>query len=74
MMKDLESLCNECRSNSCIEHAMGIMDEKRDPDNLSKKMSNISLTGDKQVVFHKTASLVNTIDPFVDIISFATLS
>ncbi|KAK4256902.1 hypothetical protein QN277_006564 [Acacia crassicarpa] len=49
MMKDLEGLCNECRSNSCIEHAMGIMEEKRAPDNLSKGISNMSLTGDKQL-------------------------
>lgn len=51
MIKDLEDLCYECRSNSCIEHAMGIMEEKRAPDNLSERISNISLTGAKQVLF-----------------------
>ncbi|KAI4336390.1 hypothetical protein L6164_014923 [Bauhinia variegata] len=45
MIKELEELCKECRSNSCIEHAAGIMEEKEAPENLSKGISNISLTG-----------------------------
>ncbi|CAL0325259.1 unnamed protein product [Lupinus luteus] len=45
MVKELEDLCNECRSNSCIEHAVGIMEEKRTQENLSERVSNISLTG-----------------------------
>lgn len=51
MMKELEDLCSESRSNSCIEHAMGIMEEKRAPENLSERISNISLSGAKQVLF-----------------------
>ncbi|XP_075662408.1 uncharacterized protein LOC142631931 [Castanea sativa] len=38
-------LCDECRSNSCIEHATGIMEEVKAPENLSKRVSNLSLTG-----------------------------
>lgn len=45
MVKELEVLCNECRSNSCIEHALGIMEEKRTQENISEGISNISLTG-----------------------------
>ncbi|KAJ1411890.1 SRP68, N-terminal domain superfamily [Sesbania bispinosa] len=45
MMKELEVLCNECRSNSCIEHALGIMEEKKTQENISERISNISLTG-----------------------------
>uniref|UniRef100_A0A3Q7FJR4 Signal recognition particle subunit SRP68 n=1 Tax=Solanum lycopersicum TaxID=4081 RepID=A0A3Q7FJR4_SOLLC len=33
------------RSNSCAEHARGIMEEEKAPENLSKKISNISLNG-----------------------------
>ncbi|KAF3457790.1 hypothetical protein FNV43_RR02449 [Rhamnella rubrinervis] len=45
MIKELKNLCVECRSNSCIEHATGIMEELKAPENLSKKISNISLNG-----------------------------
>ncbi|KAJ7957176.1 Signal recognition particle subunit SRP68 [Quillaja saponaria] len=45
MIKELEALCNECRSNRCIEHAIGIMEEEKAPENLSKKISTISLNG-----------------------------
>nr|AFK38085.1 unknown [Lotus japonicus] len=45
MVKELEVLCNECRSNSCIEHALGIMEEKKAQENLSEGIFNISLTG-----------------------------
>ncbi|XP_050121221.1 uncharacterized protein LOC126598887 isoform X1 [Malus sylvestris] len=52
MIKELKTLCDECRSNSCIEHATGIMEELQAPENLSKKISNINLTGvDKKVEF-----------------------
>ncbi|XP_062110204.1 uncharacterized protein LOC133822024 isoform X2 [Humulus lupulus] len=44
MIKELKTLCEECRSNICIEHATGIMEELKAPENLSKKISNISLT------------------------------
>ncbi|CAK8579095.1 unnamed protein product [Lathyrus sativus] len=45
VLKELEVLCNEARSNSCIEHALGIMEEKRTQENISEGISNISLTG-----------------------------
>ncbi|KAM3355541.1 hypothetical protein T459_09010 [Capsicum annuum] len=45
MIKELRTLYNEIRSNSCVEHAKGIMEEENAPENLSKKISNISLTG-----------------------------
>ncbi|WVZ23553.1 hypothetical protein V8G54_002097 [Vigna mungo] len=31
MIKELEDLCNECRSNTCIEHALGIIEETKTP-------------------------------------------
>ncbi|WMV20023.1 hypothetical protein MTR67_013408 [Solanum verrucosum] len=45
MIKELRTLYNESRSNSCVEHAKGIMEEEKAPENLSKKISNISLSG-----------------------------
>lgn len=45
-------LYQECRSNSCIEHATGIMEENKAPENLSKKISSISLTGNDKKVLH----------------------
>lgn len=45
IIKELKMLCEECRSNSCIEHAKGIMEEVKAPENLSKKISNMSLAG-----------------------------
>nr|XP_023919500.1 signal recognition particle subunit SRP68-like [Quercus suber]POF01594.1 signal recognition particle subunit srp68 [Quercus suber] len=45
IIKELKMLCDECRSNSCIEHATGIMEEVKAPENLSKRVSNLSLTG-----------------------------
>ncbi|KAG6642419.1 signal recognition particle subunit SRP68 isoform X1 [Carya illinoinensis] len=44
-IQQLKILCKECRSNSCIEHAKGMMEEMKAPENLSKRISNISLTG-----------------------------
>ncbi|KAJ6764300.1 SIGNAL RECOGNITION PARTICLE 68 KDA PROTEIN [Salix koriyanagi] len=50
MTKELKTLYNECRANSCIEHATGIMEDEKAPENLSKKISTISLSGvDKKV-------------------------
>ncbi|MBA0703652.1 hypothetical protein Golax_015961 [Gossypium laxum] len=50
MIKELKTLYDECRSYSCIEHATGIIEEVKAPENLSKKISTISLTGaDKKV-------------------------
>ncbi|KAI7752335.1 hypothetical protein M8C21_014822 [Ambrosia artemisiifolia] len=49
-IKDLEALYNNCRSNSCIEHAMGIMEHEKAPEDLSKKISTVSISGsDKKV-------------------------
>ncbi|KAK7369600.1 hypothetical protein VNO80_11642 [Phaseolus coccineus] len=49
MVKELEDLCKECRSNSCIEHALGTIEEKKTQENLSEKVSNISLTGTERL-------------------------
>ncbi|XP_074316501.1 uncharacterized protein LOC141652801 [Silene latifolia] len=45
MMEELRTFHRECRSNICIEHATGIIEEQKVPENLSKKMSNMTLTG-----------------------------
>ncbi|XP_010457985.1 PREDICTED: signal recognition particle subunit SRP68 [Camelina sativa] len=42
-IQELNSLIKECRANSCIEHATGIMEEERAPENLSRRVSTISL-------------------------------
>ncbi|KAM0033288.1 putative signal recognition particle subunit SRP68, SRP68 domain superfamily [Helianthus debilis subsp. tardiflorus] len=44
-IKELETLYNNCRSNSCIEHAMGIMEHEKAPEDLSKKISTVSISG-----------------------------
>ncbi|KAI7993723.1 hypothetical protein LOK49_LG11G00252 [Camellia lanceoleosa] len=52
MIKELKMLYDDSRSNSYIEHATGIIEEEKAPENLSKKISMISLTGiDKKVPF-----------------------
>ncbi|KAK3006026.1 hypothetical protein RJ639_016108 [Escallonia herrerae] len=48
MVKDLKTLSNDSRSNSCIEHAIGIMEEEKAPENLLEKISSISLTGNEK--------------------------
>ncbi|GAB4845794.1 hypothetical protein Ancab_039203 [Ancistrocladus abbreviatus] len=45
MMEELKTLYGNCRSNICIEHATGIMEEQKVPESLSKKISGISLSG-----------------------------
>ncbi|GAA0151821.1 RNA metabolism protein [Lithospermum erythrorhizon] len=50
VIKDLKTLHNESRANSCIEHAEGIMEEEKAPENLSKKISTISLSGNSKEV------------------------
>lgn len=45
LIKDLQILSDNCRSNSCIEHATGIMEDANIPEKLSKGVSTISLTG-----------------------------
>ncbi|XP_050223552.1 uncharacterized protein LOC126673444 isoform X1 [Mercurialis annua] len=50
MSKELKTLYNESRSNSCIEHASGIMENEKAPEILSEKVSAISISGnDKKV-------------------------
>ncbi|XP_047337601.1 signal recognition particle subunit SRP68 [Impatiens glandulifera] len=44
-IKELKMLSGNSRSSSCIEHAMGIIEEEKAPEKLSKKISKISLTG-----------------------------
>ncbi|KAI8000936.1 hypothetical protein LOK49_LG09G01684 [Camellia lanceoleosa] len=52
MIKELKMLYDDSRSNGCIKPATGIIEEEKAPENLSKKISRISLTGaDKKVPF-----------------------
>ena len=44
MVKELETLYKDCRSNSCIEHAMGIMEHEKAPNDLSKKIYDVSIS------------------------------
>ncbi|CAN1297763.1 Signal recognition particle subunit SRP68 [Linum perenne] len=44
-IKELKDLYSECRSSSCIEHALGIMEEEKAPENLSTGISALSLSG-----------------------------
>lgn len=50
LIQDLEALSFNCRSNSCIEHATGIMEDESAPERLSKGVSTISLGDDKRKV------------------------
>ncbi|KAF0900191.1 hypothetical protein E2562_027550 [Oryza meyeriana var. granulata] len=43
LVQDLKALSDSCRSNSCIEHATGIMEEESVPERLSKGVSTLSL-------------------------------
>jgi len=52
LIHDLKSLSNSCRSNSCIEHATGIMEEESVPLKLSKGVSTISLDDKTKVCYH----------------------
>ncbi|XP_077227713.1 uncharacterized protein LOC143860782 isoform X3 [Tasmannia lanceolata] len=45
LMQELKSLLDNCRSNSYIEHAAGIMEEEKAPEKLSKGVSSLSLEG-----------------------------
>ncbi|XP_058107557.1 uncharacterized protein LOC131251074 isoform X2 [Magnolia sinica] len=45
MVRELKALSNNCRSNSCIEHAAAIMEEEKAPEKLSKGVSALSLKG-----------------------------
>ena len=59
MIRELKNLCKECRSNSCIEHATGIMEELKTPENLSRKISTTSLTGGDKKVYMKDPKAQN---------------
>ncbi|KAJ3676581.1 hypothetical protein LUZ60_003993 [Juncus effusus] len=48
LIEGLKALSDSCRSNSCIEHATGIAEEEKIPENLSKAVSTISLNTDKK--------------------------
>lgn len=48
LIQDLKALSDNCRSNSCIEHATGIMEEENVPERLSKGVSAMSLGDDKR--------------------------
>ncbi|KAL5700047.1 hypothetical protein ACHQM5_025546 [Ranunculus cassubicifolius] len=45
MIQELKALYENCRSNICIEHASGIIEEVKAPEKLSKGVASISLTG-----------------------------
>ncbi|XP_044503574.1 signal recognition particle subunit SRP68-like [Mangifera indica] len=45
IVNELTTLHKESRSNICIEHAMGIMEQENAPEKLSKKISTMSLDG-----------------------------
>ncbi|KAL5982923.1 hypothetical protein ACLOJK_017002 [Asimina triloba] len=45
LLQDLKVLLNNCRSNSCIEHAAAIMEEEKGREKLSKGVSALSLKG-----------------------------
>nr|CAB3481003.1 unnamed protein product [Digitaria exilis] len=47
LIQELKSLSDNCRSNSCIEHATSIMEEENVPSELSKGVSTMSLGDDK---------------------------
>ncbi|XP_042429579.1 signal recognition particle subunit SRP68-like [Zingiber officinale] len=48
LAQDLKVLLDICRSSICIEHAAGIMEEEKIPENLSKRVSAISLAGQEK--------------------------
>lgn len=48
LIQDLKALSDNCRSNSCIEHATGIMENESAPEKLSKGVSTMSLGDDKR--------------------------
>lgn len=39
MIRELEFLHGECRSNNCVEHATGIIEEHKGPEDVTKKVS-----------------------------------
>ncbi|KAJ8760453.1 hypothetical protein K2173_015120 [Erythroxylum novogranatense] len=67
IIKELKTLYNECRSNSCIEHAIGIMEEVKAPEALSKKVSAISLSGSEKKVEKFLLEKLDVYEPAVSI-------
>ncbi|RVX17990.1 Signal recognition particle subunit SRP68 [Vitis vinifera] len=65
LIKGLKMLYNDCRSNSCIEHATVIMEEEKAPENLSQKISNISLAGAHKKV---ETSLMEKLDVYESLV------
>jgi len=59
-IQELKTLIKECRANSCIEHATGIMEEERAPENLSNRMSTISLNNTAAQVQSHYLALLNS--------------
>ncbi|KAL9991644.1 putative signal recognition particle subunit SRP68, SRP68 domain superfamily [Helianthus debilis subsp. tardiflorus] len=72
-IKELETLYNNCRSNSCIEHAMGIMEHEKAPEDLSKKISTVSISGtDRKVSIRKKHNL--TTKQLLHIVKYCIMS
>uniref|UniRef100_A0A1D1YCY8 Signal recognition particle subunit SRP68 n=1 Tax=Anthurium amnicola TaxID=1678845 RepID=A0A1D1YCY8_9ARAE len=44
LINDLKALIDNCRTNSCIEHATGIMEDEKAPEKLSEGVSSLALT------------------------------
>ncbi|XP_059645075.1 uncharacterized protein LOC132286721 [Cornus florida] len=64
LIKELNILYDDCRSNSCLEHATGIMEEEKAPENLSKKISTISLTGANKKMIQLEELLTEKLDTY----------
>ncbi|KAL2327209.1 hypothetical protein Fmac_020636 [Flemingia macrophylla] len=61
---ELEDLYNESRSNCFVEHVLGIMEEKKTQENLSGKISKISLIGTEQL----EKFLLNKLDVYESVV------
>ncbi|KDO51276.1 hypothetical protein CISIN_1g0074131mg, partial [Citrus sinensis] len=64
MIEELKTLCKECRSNSCIEHAKGIMVEEKASENLSNKISTVSISGTGKKSFQVDKFLLEKLDVY----------
>ncbi|EPS71806.1 hypothetical protein M569_02946 [Genlisea aurea] len=56
ILKELKQLDNDCRSNICIEHATGIMEEEKAPQHLSHGIASISIAGNDEKKVEKVLS------------------
>ncbi|CAL5400213.1 unnamed protein product [Camellia sinensis] len=72
MIKKFKMLYDDSRSNSCIEHATGIIEEEKAPENLSKKISTISLTGADKEGFDMFGRCVGFVKFNADVVDKAT--